>query len=309
MKIVSLLPSATEIVCALGLEDSLVAVTHECDYPPSVKKKPVITQSMLPEGLTSAEIDAAVREQLAGAHSLYTIDQTLLAELAPDLILTQQLCDVCAVSYDDVLAAVRSLLKPPRVLNLQPTTLTEVLGTITQVGQSTGREGQAAAVVASLQTRIDRVRVLSDSEGYRPRTVLLEWIDPLFGGGHWDPELVQIAGGYDALGSLHQPSTQISWDGVREFASAGGSGGRAVRLRGGPDTGRYAHAGRAAGVRRPARRAVGPGVCGQRLGLFQPPRPAPRGQLGTFGLAAAPGDFGSPHCSEERVACRSVRQA
>lgn len=218
MKIVSLLPSATEIVCALGLEDSLTAITHECDYPPSVKDKPVITRSILPEGLTSAEIDAAVRQQLAGGQSLYRIDQNLLAELAPDLILTQQLCDVCAVSYDDVQAAVRALPKPPRVLNLEPTTLSDVLGTITQVGQSAGRGEEAAALTASLWARVERVRALAGAAEHQPRTVLLEWIEPLFGGGHWDPELVQIAGGCDQIGSLHQPSTQIAWEALRGFA-------------------------------------------------------------------------------------------
>lgn len=218
MKIVSLLPSATEIVCALGLEDSLVAVTHECDYPPSVKDKPIITRSLLADGLTSAEIDAAVRKQLGAGKSLYTIDQKLLADLAPDVILTQQLCDVCAVSYDDVQAAVRALPKPPRVLNLEPTTLADVLGKVTQVGQSTGRGEEAAALTANLWARVERVRALAEAAEHRPRTVLLEWIEPLFGGGHWDPELVQIAGGSDLIGSLHQPSTQISWDAVREFA-------------------------------------------------------------------------------------------
>ena len=218
MKIVSLLPSATEIVCALGLEDSLVAITHECDYPPSVRDKPVITRSILPEGLTSTEIDAAVREQLGAGKSLYTIDQKLLTDLAPDVILTQQLCDVCAVSYEDVQAAVRALPKPPQVLNLEPTTLADVLGTITQVGQSIGRGKEAAALTANLWARVNRVRALAEAAGSRPRTVLLEWIDPLFGGGHWDPELVQIAGGCDLVGSLHQPSTQISWEAVREFS-------------------------------------------------------------------------------------------
>lgn len=217
MKIVSLLPSATEIVCALGLEDSLVAITHECDYPPSVRDKPIITRSILPEGLTSAEIDAAVREQLGEGQSLYTIDQTLLAELAPDVILTQQLCDVCAVSYEDVQAAVRALPRPPRVLNLEPATLGDVLGTIMQVGQSTGRGEAAAALTANLWARVERVRAKAET-ATRPRTVLLEWIDPLFGGGHWDPELVQIAGGCDLVGSLHQPSTQISWEAVCQFA-------------------------------------------------------------------------------------------
>lgn len=217
MKIVSLLPSATEIVCALGLEDSLVAITHECDYPPSVRDKPIITRSILPEGLTSAKIDTAVREQLGGGQSLYAIDKTLLAELAPDVILTQQLCDVCAVSYEEVQAAVRALPKPPCVLNLEPATLGDVLGTIMQVGQSTGRGEAAAALTANLWARLERVRAKAET-ATRPRTVLLEWIDPLFGGGHWDPELVQIAGGCDLVGSLHQPSTQISWEAVRQFA-------------------------------------------------------------------------------------------
>lgn len=219
MKIVSLLPSATEVVCALGLADSLAAVTHECDFPPEVRDKPVITRSVLGAGLSSAEIDAAVRAQLGDSHSLYAIDQTLLARIAPDLILTQQLCDVCAVAYDDVLAAVRSLPRPgPRVLNLEPTTLDDVLGTITQVGEAAGCPDEALHVVTGLRGRIEAIRARAARADSRLRTVLLEWIDPLFGGGHWDPELVQVAGGHDGIGCLHGPSTRVNWADIRAFA-------------------------------------------------------------------------------------------
>lgn len=218
MKIVSLLPSATEIVCALGLEKNLMAVTHECDYPPSVRGKPRITRSILPPDLSSAEIDAAVREQIGGSHSLYAINQALLETIGPDVILTQQLCAVCAVSYGDVLAAVGSLPVRPCLVNLEPATLDDVWRDITRVGSVTGREAEAARLTASLRARVAAVRERASHAETRPRTVLLEWLDPLFCGGHWDPELVEIAGGFDGLGRMHAPSTQISWESVREFA-------------------------------------------------------------------------------------------
>ena len=219
MKIVSLLPSATEIVYALGLGDHLAAVTHECDYPPEAGRKPVITRSVLPHGLSSGAIDEAVRGQLDQSHSLYTIDRDLLAGIQPDLILTQQLCDVCAVSYDSVLDAVRSLPSPgPRVLNLEPTSLADVLDTIRLVGLATGHEAEADRLLAGLRGRIEAVRARASRAGTRPRTVLLEWIDPLFCGGHWDPELVGIAGGVDRIGRMHRPSTQVSWESIVDFA-------------------------------------------------------------------------------------------
>ena len=219
VKIVSLLPSATEIVYALGLGDSLAAVTHECDYPAGASDKPVITRSILPPGLSSSQIDAAVREQLGSSHSLYTIDRALLASIAPDVILTQQLCAVCAVSYDDVLSAVQALPAPgPCLVNLEPTTLEAVWDTIMRVGAATEREEEAARLTASLRARVDAVRERAAQAEAQPRTVLLEWLDPLFCGGHWDPELVEIAGGFDGLGRMHAPSTQISWESVREFA-------------------------------------------------------------------------------------------
>lgn len=218
MQIVSLLPSATEIVYALGLGDCLAAVTHECDYPPAALNKPRITRSALPADLSTAEIDAAVREQIGGTHSLYNIDGTRLAAIAPDIILTQKLCAVCAVSYDTVLEAVGALPKRPCLVNLEPTTLAGVWATILQVGEVTGRIAEAAQLTDSLRARVSAVRDRAASAESRPRTVLLEWLDPLFCGGHWDPELVEIAGGFDGLGKMHKPSTQISWDSIREFA-------------------------------------------------------------------------------------------
>jgi iron complex transport system substrate-binding protein len=218
MKIISLLPSATEIVCALGLADQLVAVTHECDYPAYVTSKPVITRSRLRSDMTSSEIDQAVRGQLTSdAHSLYTIDRELLHVLEPDLILTQQLCEVCAVAYDDVLDAVRSLSVQPRVLNLEPMSLEDVLADIRQVGGATGSTAGAEIVVKALEERIARVRDSAQQAVEQPRVAFLEWVDPLFCGGHWNPELVALAGGSDPLGRLHQPAVRIEWEQVRKL--------------------------------------------------------------------------------------------
>lgn len=219
MKIVSLLPSATEIVYALGLGDHLAAVTHECDYPREARQKPVITRSLLPPGLSSGAIDQAVRGQLDQSHSLYTIDRALLSEIKPDLILTQQLCDVCAVSYGDVLAAAHSLPEPsPHILNLEPNSLEDVLDTVRLVGMATGRDAEADEVLAGLRGRIAEVRRRVGQARTRPRTILLEWIEPLFGGGHWNPEMVEIAGGVDTVGRGHKPSTRVSWETIRDFA-------------------------------------------------------------------------------------------
>jgi iron complex transport system substrate-binding protein len=216
MKIVSLLPSATEIVCALGLGDALVAVTHECDYPPEALAKPHLTRSLLRPNLPSGAIDAEVRTQLvADAHSLYSIDRALLAELAPDLILTQQLCEVCAVAYDEVLEAVQSLPRRPAVLNLEPMSLDAVLADIERVGEATGTERRAGEVVAALRARIEHVQATVARAESRPIVAFLEWIDPLFCGGHWNPELVELAGGHDPVGRRHQPSVRVEWEQVR----------------------------------------------------------------------------------------------
>ena len=217
MRIISLLPSATEILFALGLGEQVAAVTHECDYPPGAARKPHITKSLLRPDMTSGEIDAAVKSQLsADAHSLYAIDRDLLARIAPDLIVTQQLCEVCAVAYDEVLDAVRALPLRPDVLNLEPSTLADVFADIRRVGTATRCGDVAARVVAALEARVERVRAAVAGAASRPVVAFLEWIDPLFCGGHWNPELVRLAGGIDPLGREHQPSAQITWEALRD---------------------------------------------------------------------------------------------
>lgn len=217
-RIVSLLPSATEIICALGLADLLAAVTHECDYPAVALGKPQITRSRLHSGMSSGEIDAAVRSQLASdAHSLYTIDRDLLASLKPDLVITQQLCTVCAVDMEDVLDAIRDLPHIPEVINLEPMSLNDVLGDIEMLGEATGHQLASHTLVTSLEARIEQVYTLAERAPEHPRVAFLEWIDPLFCGGHWNPELVRLAGGYDPLGREGQPSEQVEWEQVAAF--------------------------------------------------------------------------------------------
>jgi len=211
LRIVSLLPSATEIVCVLGLTDHLVGVTHECDYPPAVARLPKVTRTLIPHDAASAQIDELVRERLRTERALYTLDQPALEALWPDLIVTQALCNVCAVAEEEVRAAACTLPGRPRVLNLEPQTLAEVLQSIRQVGQATGRLDQADAVVRSLQDRIDAVAARSALLKYRPRVVLLEWIDPPFSCGHWSPEIVRLAGGEEGLGQAGRPSRTLQW--------------------------------------------------------------------------------------------------
>lgn len=216
-RIISLLPSATEILFALGLENETRAVTHECDYPAAALGKPHITRSLLAPDLTSGEIDAAVREQLvADAHSLYTIDRALLTAIDPTLIVTQRLCEVCAVAYDEVLEAVRSLPRRPQIINLEPERLDDVLRDTETVGVATGREAEAAALVASLRARIERVRATAARATTRPRVAFIEWLDPIFCGGHWNPELIEIAGGRDNIGRLGARSEQVTWERIVE---------------------------------------------------------------------------------------------
>ena len=211
MRIVSLLPSATEIICALGLGDSLIGVTHECDFPAWVRQLPHVTRTRLPAAATSGQIDAMVREQLQSGSSLYSLDMAVLEELRPNLLVTQALCDVCAVAEADVIAAACHLPGRPRVLNLEPTTLTEVFQAILQVGDATGRQAKASELVTTLQARVDAVRRQVPA-GPRPRTVVLEWLDPLFTSGHWTPELVQLAGGDEVMAAPGSRSRAMSLD-------------------------------------------------------------------------------------------------
>ncbi len=216
MRIVSLLPSATEIICALGLEGSLVGVTHECDHPSRVRDLPKITTTLIPHDATSAQIDALVREQLATEKALYHLDLPALRRLAPDLIVTQALCDVCAVAATEVTQAACELPGNPPVVNLEPMTLSQVLDAIVAVGAATGRADVAAEVVAAARKRIDGVaaRTATIPRAAWPRVTFLEWIDPLFNGGHWNPELIGLAGGIDVLGSPGEASRTIGWEQV-----------------------------------------------------------------------------------------------
>jgi iron complex transport system substrate-binding protein len=218
VRIVSLLPSATEIVFALGLGDSLVGVTHECDYPPEALRLPEVTRSHIPPGISSAEIDRAVSSTLESAGTLYELDVAALGELRPDLVLTQRLCDVCAVSFDHVQEAVLSLQNQPAVLNLEPHSLADILENILTVGKAAGAVVQADKVVQDLQDRIEAVRTRSAGASQRPRVVCLEWADPPYCGGHWMQELVEIAGGHDDLAVRHRPSHRIEWAQVVDFA-------------------------------------------------------------------------------------------
>ncbi|MGH9739911.1 MAG: cobalamin-binding protein [Candidatus Acidiferrales bacterium] len=217
-RICSLLPSATEIVCALGAQDQLVGVTHECDFPPSVASIRKITRSNIPAGFSSAQIDAAVSASLASSGSLYELDVPALEELQPDLVITQRLCDVCAVSYDSVQAAANNLSSQPRVLNLEPSSVSGILDCIRLVGEAIGRRDSADALVLSLQRRIGAVREKTQNLSSRPRVFCMEWVDPPFCGGHWMRELVDIAGGRDDLAVDCRPSRRIEWSRVVEFA-------------------------------------------------------------------------------------------
>jgi iron complex transport system substrate-binding protein len=218
-RIVSLLPSATEIVCALGLEDALVGVTHECDYPPSVKGKPVLTASRIShERMTSAEVDHAVRSQLDGHGSIYDLNEELLRELKPDLIITQELCEVCAVSYKTVRQAARTLDAEVRVVSLEPLTIQDIFGNIRTVGELTGREGEAEALVNDLAVRLDALAVLLTEVERRPRTLVLEWLEPPFAPGHWVPEQVALAGGDHAFGRAGEKSQTTTAEEILAYA-------------------------------------------------------------------------------------------
>jgi iron complex transport system substrate-binding protein len=210
MRIVSLVPSATEMLYALGLGDDLVAVTHECDYPADARGLPKVTRDVLPTGLSAAEIDAAVKERTLAGESIYELDENALNELAPDLIVTQALCSVCAVSYDDVRAIADELDSQPMVVSLDPHTVGEVLGDARTLAQATDRKDAAVELIAEASARIDRIRVATRNVR-RPRVVALEWLDPPFVAGHWTPQLISFAGGDDLLGFPGENSEERTW--------------------------------------------------------------------------------------------------
>lgn len=214
MRIVSLLPSATEIICALGLSEQLVGVTHECDYPPSVAGLPKVTRTLIPEQASSREIDLLVRERLRTQRALYTLDLPTLERLRPDLIVTQALCDVCAVAEAEVRSAACTLPGQPKVVNLEPMRLEDVLNCLLIVGEAAGVLERARQVQSRLRQRVEEVARRSETVTYAPRTLLLEWIDPLFCCGHWSPELVRLAGGIELIGQEGQPSHTIGCEEV-----------------------------------------------------------------------------------------------
>jgi iron complex transport system substrate-binding protein len=206
-RIVSLLPSATEIVCALGLADSLVGVTHECDYPPEIVGRPAVTASRIShQTMSSHEIDAAVRSQLDGHGSIYDLDEELLRDLKPDLIITQELCEVCAVSYKTVERAARLFETDVRVVSLEPHTFEDIFANIRTVGQLANRVAEADAVVRELTTRLDALALALTEVETRPRTLVLEWLEPPFAPGHWVPEQVAFAGGDPTFGRAGESS-------------------------------------------------------------------------------------------------------
>ena len=219
MRICSLLPSATEIAFALGLGDEVVGVTHECDYPPEAKKRRVVVRSAIdPDQNASREIDRLVREHLQTKKSIYTIDLASFRKADPDFILTQDLCEVCAIDYNEVVEAARSLTRKPKIVSLSPSTLSDVLGDIETVGAAAGRSFEAAGLVTDLKARIERVRERTLRSDLRPRVACIEWLDPLYNAGHWVPEMVELAGGIDGFGKKGERSKEIAWEAVRAFA-------------------------------------------------------------------------------------------
>lgn len=211
MRIASLVPSATEMLFALGLGGDVVGVTHECDFPPEASSLPHLTATVLPEGLGAGEIDAAVKKIVGEGRALYSLDEERLTELAPELIVTQAACEVCAVSYEDVVSVAARLPGRPQVLQQDPSTLGEVLEDVTRLGAAARIETHGAEVRAELEARLERVRTAVEG-AERPRVLALEWLDPPFLGGHWVPEMIEIAGGIDVAGEAGQKSPQVEWE-------------------------------------------------------------------------------------------------
>jgi iron complex transport system substrate-binding protein len=211
MRIVSLVPHATELLFALGLGPEVVAVTHECDYPPAATALDQVTRDVLPAGLTAAEIDAAVRERTLRGEAIYELDGDALAALEPDLIVTQALCPVCAVSYAEVAELAKGMPSCPQVISLDPHTLGETLEDVHTLAEATDHRERGAELAGDLTARIDRTkRAVKDRP--RRRVAAIEWLDPVYIAGHWTPELVELAGGEDVLGSPGAPSVTVSWE-------------------------------------------------------------------------------------------------
>ena len=218
-RIISFLPSATEMAFALDLGDQILGVSHECDYPPEARAKPAVVRNALPvEQMSQAEIDVAVTERLRSGLSLYLIDEEVVRKAAPDLVITQNLCEVCAPSGNEMADLVRLLPTQPEILWLTPKSLDQIFDNIRELGGATEREAQAAQLIADGRERLARLSARAAAATERPRVFCMEWMDPVYCSGHWVPEMVALAGGVDELGRLGTDSVRISWDTVLAWA-------------------------------------------------------------------------------------------
>ena len=218
MRICSTLPSATEILYSLGLGDQVVGVSFECDYPEAATRKPLIVTSVVQYlHKRSDHIDQMVLDYLRRRQGLYQVDLEVLRDARPDLVITQDLCSVCAVTINDIGQAVQELSPPPRIISLHPHTLGDVLGDIQKVGEATGRTAEALELIRELQLRIDTVRAKASQASSRPRAVCIEWLKPLMTAGHWVPEMVECAGGQPGLAEVGRPSAYVSWEAIRQY--------------------------------------------------------------------------------------------
>ena len=217
-RIVSILPSATEMIYALGLGDRLMGVTHECDYPPEVAGKPIVVRNALPlESMSLSEIDSAVTERLRNGLSLYRVDEVLMREISPDLILTQDLCQVCAPSGNEVSQLLKVLSPKPEILWLTPKSLEQIFANLLDLGKATGRLQRAEELIVAGRTRLEKVAARTRLASSRPRVFCMEWVDPVYCCGHWVPEMVGIAGGNDELGRKGGDSVRIRWKDVLQW--------------------------------------------------------------------------------------------
>jgi iron complex transport system substrate-binding protein len=218
-RIVSFLPSATEMACALGLNDQLMAITHECDYPPEIRDKPVAVRNVLPiDRMSQREIDNAVTERLRNGLSLYQVDEGLMRAIAPDLILTQDLCQVCAPSGNEIAQLLHALPSKPQVLWMTPKCMEQIFDNLRELGEATDRSRRAEELIAVSRARLERIASATRKISRRPRVFCMEWLDPVYCSGHWMPEMVEIAGGRDELGRRGADSVRIPWQHVLDWA-------------------------------------------------------------------------------------------